>query len=338
MCAGGWVKLNGGTKYRFNADDSSTAGRNKIRLKASTGGSVAADAVRISKTGTGGSTTRKFVYRYDTNGNLEKLTRAQGATDTDPTPTDTLDVVYDTLNRAKTVTSTWSGAEVTTDYKYDENSNIDTVFANHTGNTDTTRNTADLFTDYTYDVRDLVRDVKTGTSDGVTTKTTSYTYDGTGRRISVTKPNGNIARYSYFRDGRLKISRELNQNTDLVARHVLTYTPDGHRATEVSQIRPGGGATGFLDQTSTYTYSGAGQLTAVVKTGAEAGSVESYTYDAAGNTIKADVENIDSVNTYKNNRLIRSAATKAGVTTTYDHGYDPFGRQVTAASTAAATW
>jgi RHS repeat-associated protein len=330
-CAGGqaWIPLNGGALFRFNADDTTATGRNEIKLKPGTGGIVAADAVRITKAGDGTSTTRKFSYGYDTNGNMTSLTRGSGPTGTEPTPSDTLSVGYDTLNRASTVTSSWTGAQVTTAYTYDANSNVDTIWADHTGNTDPTRNTADLFTDSFYDLRDLPRIVKTGNTNGTTTKTTSYTYTGRGLLASVTKNNGNLATYSYFRDGSLKVSKETD-GTAVVSKHVLTYDAAGQRATDTTTTRKGTGSTGDLAQTATYTYNPGGQLTDVAKTGANAGWDEHYSYDAAGNTLTADVLHNTSTNMYKHNRLIRSTTTPLGGTaTTLDYGYDAWGRQVT---------
>ncbi|WP_410790922.1 RHS repeat-associated core domain-containing protein [Kribbella sp. C-35] len=163
--------------------------------------------------------------------------------------------------------------------------------------------------------------VKAGATPTGALDTWSYTYDGRGLRSTITKPNGNLATFTYHEDGLSRIQTEKTSGGKLVSSHSLRYTPDGDRSQDVEKLLKAN-SSDYLDQASTYTYTPARQLEAVVKSGVEKGDNESYEYDAAGNATKQTIGATTSTMTYDRNRLTKTVT--GG--TTLNQRYDPFGR------------
>ncbi|TDO52988.1 RHS repeat-associated protein [Kribbella sp. VKM Ac-2571] len=208
-----------------------------------------------------------------------------------------------------------------TDYTYDLDSVLST---NAQRGADANTVGVSRYTGYTWDVRNLVATVKAGASPTGMLDTWSYTYDGRGLRSTITKPNGNLATFTYHEDGLPRIQSEKTSGGKLVSSHSLRFNSDGDRSQDVEKLLKANSSE-YLDQASTYSYTPARQLEAVVKTGVEKGDSEDYKYDAAGNTIEQKIGATTSTMTYDRNRLIKTVT--GG--TTLNQRYDPFGRATT---------
>ncbi|MEV6268468.1 hypothetical protein AB0L64_14925 [Kribbella sp. NPDC051936] len=141
---------------------------------------------------------------------------------------------------------------------------------------------------------------------------------------TITKPNGNLATFTYHEDGLPRIQTETTSGGKLVSSHSLRFNPDGDRSQDAEKLLKAQSPE-YLDQASNYLYTAAQQLEAVVKTGVEKGDDEACEYDAAGNTVKQTIGAMTSTMTYDRNRLIKSVT--AGVT--LNQRYDAFGRATT---------
>jgi YD repeat-containing protein len=110
----------------------------------------------------------------------------------------------------------------------------------------------------------------------------------------------------------------------VVAEHTLTYTANGHRATDAARTRDAD--TGVLNaRTYSYSYDPRDRIAEVVKTDTSSGatlSTESYRHDPASNVISQTIDGTTTSFVYDRNRLLTS--TTSGVTASYN--YDPFGR------------
>lgn len=309
-----WVKLG---NFTFSGGVTKT-----ITLKPSADGAVAADAVKLVATGE--PRTRSFTYAYDANGaQTEVKDTTSGAV------IDTFKTSYDGLGRALKVQELAAGSEKrVTDYAYDLNSNMLSVDARRTAGSQSLA--ASRYTAYSWDVRDMVDTVKSGDTPTSTLDTWSYTYDPRGMVSTLTKPNDNKVTVRYHEDGLPRTTREYSggvNGTKLVSAHTLKYTVDGDRSEDVEKVdRAGTSVTNYLDQTTRYAYTPAQKLSRVTKSGADHGSSESYTYDAAGNVTEQTIGSVSSAMTYVRNRLTK---TVSGSTTT-NHHYDVFGRSTTA--------
>ncbi len=308
-----WVSLG---SYRFDAATTKT-----IVLKPSADGVVVADGIQLVPSKAGPS--KAYAYTYDRNGLTTQVTdNTAGA------KTDTYKTSYDGLGRAKTATEL-AGATTrrTTTYTYDLNSNLTSTFADRKVDADTGAGNlaATRYTGYTYDVRNMVATVATGPQSTSANSRYSYEYDSRGLPVSLTKPNGNRVGYSFYEDRLLRTSDErtsAERGKQVVAAHTLDYDADGQKTFDLAKLDQAG-ATGTLDQRSTFAYTPAGQLAGVDKTGADAGDDESYTYDAAGNTITQVIGSVTTTSNFDRNRLTNSAVTGNG--TTYSR-YDSYGR------------
>ena len=305
-----WVNLG---NYSFPNGVAKT-----ITLKPSADGVVSADAIKLVSTSPVAS--RSFTYTYDLNGQQVEVK------DTNPNaPTDTFKVTSDGLGRTTQVQELKGAtSKSTTDYTYDLDSNVLSTNAQRDPDTGTGTPAVGRYTGYTWDVRNLVATVKAGASPAGPLDTWSYTYDGRGLRSTITKPNGNLATFTYHEDGLPRIQTEKTKIGQLVSSHSLYYTPDGDRSLDVEKVLKANSSV-YLDQASKYDYTPARQLAAVTKTGVEKGDSESYKYDAAGNTIEQKIGATTSTMTYDRNRLVRTVTGGA----TLNYRYDPFGRSTT---------
>lgn len=272
------------------------------------------------------ASNRSYTYRYDKD-SVPTLTSSQV-----PDAPDRRWVSSpDGLGRIHQVEE-FHGAETIarrkTEYRYDVAGNIYTVLADGKGTVD--NKATSRFSRYAYDSRELVTKAESGSSaSDPNLRTTSFTYDARGQRATITKGNGNVVTRTYFEDGRLKSTVEMN-GLETVARHDLTYTLDGDRRIDHSRVANGDTGGGVLDQVATYSYTPARQLESVVKTGASSGKNESYEYDAAGNMTCQLLGTNRTVMTYQRHRLV---ATKANASSCSDssnptltHAYDAWGR------------
>ncbi|MFI5622776.1 DNRLRE domain-containing protein [Nocardioides sp. NPDC051685] len=319
-----WVSLG---SYRFAGGVTKT-----MVLKPSTDGAVVADTIRLIPSAPGPS--KSYTYEYDRNG----LT----TTVNDHTPgakTDAYTTAYDGMGRPATTrelagTSPNQVTRRTTTYTYDLNSNLTSTFADRKPDTDTGGGNlaATRYTGYTYDVRNMVATVRTGDNAAEANAPTNlgytYEYDSRGLPASLTKPNGNRVGYSFYEDRLLRTSDErtsADRGKQVVAAHTLDYDADGQKSFDVAKLDQAG-STGTLDQRSTFSYTPAGQVAGVDKTGADAGEDESYVYDAAGNITTQTTGAVTTTFTYDRNRL---TTTKVGTGATIYSRYDPYGRLVT---------
>lgn len=297
-----WVRL-GNFSY--------TGGNPKVVvLKPSTTGVVAADAVRFVATGP--VDTKSYEYSYDANGLVTEVV--------DRTPdasADRYEIGYDGLGRASSVTESLDESPTrSTDYSYDLNSNLVSVDARQLAG-----GSASTYTEYAWDVRNLVESVRTGESPSGALDTFSYTYDPRGLMASLTKPNGNLTKFGYYEDGLLHSAVERTGGGQLVSSHWLRHTADGDPLWDFSKLASPDG-DGVLNQTTWYDYTPNRQVASVERNGEEAGKDESYVYDAAGNVVDQSIGGTATTFDYARGRL--TSASSGGVRSAFH--YDVFGR------------
>jgi YD repeat-containing protein len=264
---------------------------------------------------------KDFGYGYDANGQQTSIS--------DRTPSaavDTYETRCDGLGRPDQVRELKAGtAQSTTTYGYDANSNLTSWFAD-----DQVAPQTDQYSAYSYDVRDMLESVKTGTSPTDTAvKNTAYTYTSRGQRATETKPNGNKVAYRWIEDGLMRSQVETQDlGGKLVSSHALAYNLDGQQSSDVSKVQNADSPTAYLNQTANLVYTADNRLRWITKSGANPGPMEAYSYDAAGNTTWQQQGTTNTF--YKNdrNRLLCAGTTQtdpcAGTPTVYN--YDPFGR------------
>ncbi|MFD7156158.1 DNRLRE domain-containing protein [Kribbella sp. NPDC059898] len=302
-----WVNLG---NYSFPNGVAKT-----ITLAPSATGVVSADAIKLVSSNP--VDNRSFTYNYDQNGQQTEVK------DNNPNAaTDTYKVTTDGLGRTSKVEELKGAtSKATTDYTYDLDSNVLSTNAQRPADANTVG--VSRYTGYTWDVRNLVDTVKAGSA-STSTDTWSYTYDPRGWRSTITKPNGNVASFTYHEDGLQRILSEKTSGSKLVSSHSLYYNLDGDRSLDVEKVLQAN-SSAYLDQASADTYTPARQLAAVTKTGVEKGDNEAYEYDAAGNTTKQTIGATTSTMTYDRNRLTKTVTGS----TTVNQRYDVFGRATT---------
>ncbi|ADB29853.1 YD repeat protein [Kribbella flavida DSM 17836] len=316
---GTWVSLG-----EFTFAEATTG---SVTLGPAATGTVAADAVKVVRDNTGEADTEKkdFTYRYDTNGNLLQITDTQpGAKVSDYV------VGYNALNQvAKVEEKKGTALLKTTTYTYNENG------APVTRTFDDAADKDDQFSSYTYDVRDLVEQVKNGKSATDTApKTAGYTYTARGETDVETKANGNTVDFDYYLDGLVASQIEKKSNGTLVSQHAMQYSANGHRTKDTAKVQNADNHAAYLENVYTYEFDPLDRVKKVEKkdaAGTALVSSETYTHDAAGNVISQVVKDVPTTYSYDRNRLL--TATTNGATASYT--YDPFGRlsQVSAADT-----
>ncbi|MFB7087470.1 RHS repeat-associated core domain-containing protein, partial [Streptomyces sp. NPDC056296] len=282
----------------------------ELKLEQSDTGTAVADAVKLVRDNSADTDTEQktFTYGYDVNGNLTSIDdTSSGAR------IDAYTVAYTGLNQVQKVTESLSGAEKkATSYTYDANGQPETV--THPSQ----------YSQYTYDLRELVKTASVGKSATDTDpKVTSYTYTARGQKLKETKANDNTVDYTYYLDGALKSTTEKKADgTTLVASHTYAYDPNGNKAQDAAKKMNADNHAAYLDSTTDYSYDPANRLTKSVKTGNGAGT-ETYVHDDNANVVSQTVKGTTTAYHYDRNRLL--TATTSGVTA--DYTYDPFGRQ-----------
>jgi RHS repeat-associated protein len=319
-----WVSL-GSYSYAEGVDK-------KVTLAVPASGTVVADAIKMVRAGSSSGVVKDFTYSYDVNGQLTAI-----GDNTAGALTDTYEIRYDGLQRVDRVRELAAGvARSTTTYGYDPNSNLASWFLD-----DHVAPQTDQYAGYTYDVRDLLETVKTGSSPSdPALKTTSYTYTSRGQRATETKPNGNKVSYRYIEDGSLRSqieNRYVGDAATLVSSHSLAYNLDGHRSSDVSKVASADTAGSYLSQTASFAYTPDNRLRTVTKTGANPGSNEAYAYDAAGSVTAQTIAGVSTKYRFDRNRLLCAGPTvdPAGTSCaagSIEYNYDPFGRLDTVTS------
>ncbi|MFF8946990.1 DNRLRE domain-containing protein [Streptomyces sp. NPDC014864] len=300
---GTWVSLG---SFAFKQGNAA-----KLQLFQNTGGTVAADAVKLVRDTSGDPADAEkdnFAYSYDLNGNLTQIDDTSSAA-----KIDSYAITYTGLNQVQKVSESLSGVEKkATSYTYDANGQADTV--TH----------PDQYSRYTYDLRNLVKTVSVGKSaTDASPKVTSYTYTDRGQKLQETKGNGNTVDYTYYLDGPVKSTTERKPDgTTLVASHTYAYDPNGNKSQDVAKKMNADNHSAYLSSTTDYTYDPADRLAKAVKTGNGA-DTETYVHDDNANVISQTVGGTSTTYTYDRNRLLTT--TTGG--TTADYTYDPFGRQ-----------
>ncbi|WP_415952536.1 DNRLRE domain-containing protein [Streptomyces sp. KLOTTS4A1] len=281
----------------------------KLKLEENSGGIVIADGVKLVRDTSGETDSEKksFTYAYDVNGNLTSIDDTSSGANVDA-----YTIAYTGLNQVQKVTESLAGQEKkATSYTYDANGQPETV--TH----------PDQFSEYTYDLRELVKTVSVGkTAADASPKVTSYTYTDRGQKLKETKNNNNTVDYTYYLNGAVKTTAEKKPNGTLVSSHTYAYDPNGNKAQDVAKKMNADDNTAYLSSTTDYTYDPANRLAKSVKTGNGAGT-ETYVHDNNANVISQSVKGTSTTFTYDRNRLL--SATAGGSTASYN--YDPFGRQ-----------
>ncbi|MQY15178.1 hypothetical protein SRB5_53560 [Streptomyces sp. RB5] len=302
---GTWVSLGSYPLKQGNTDT--------IRLAQNATGIVVADAVKLVRTPTETDNEHKdAAYTYDLNGNLTQLT------DTSSTAKiDTYRMSYTGLNQLNKLEELLAGTvKKTTEFGYDANGLPETV--SH----------PQQYSEYTYDLRDLVKTVKVGESAADDDpETTSYTYTDRGQRLHEIKANDNTVDYTYYLNGALKTQKEEKPGGVLVSSHTYAYDANGNKAQDVASKMNADIHTEYLTSTTNYTYDPADRLKQAVKTGNGAGT-ETYIHDNNANVTTQTIKNVTTTFTYDRNRLL--SATSAGTSASYN--YDAYGRLDTVAS------
>jgi RHS repeat-associated protein len=325
---GAWQPL--GTPMPFSKG---TNGQ-KITLSSQANGTVAADAVRLVRiraaTGEADLEEKTYTYTYDPNANLTKI-----VDDSQPVPkVGVYDVGYTSLNQVETVTekapATGTVSQTST-YDYDPAGNLTRLDHNVGDTVD-----ADQTSNYTYDVRDLLTQVRvtspTDPGSGTDPRTTSFTYNPLGLRATQTKDNGNVVDYTYFDDQLLRSQTETKNDAahTVVSSHELTYTRNGDRASDKTRLMNANNNNAYLDFTRCYTYNPQDRVVKVDKwpdlpcdpPSGEPLETEEYSYDQAGNITEQKVEGKTTTFLYDRNRLLEATTN----TITAQYNYDAIGR------------
>ncbi|MGW0631039.1 golvesin C-terminal-like domain-containing protein [Streptomyces sp. NPDC002758] len=298
---GTWVSLG---SYAFTAADTTQ----KVTLAQNSGGTVAADAVKIVRDNSADTDNEKtaFTYSYDASGNLVDLADA-----TPGARYDDYAATFDGVNLLSKLEVKKSGSAVhTTSFSYDADGN--TLSRSHDA----------TVADFQYDVRNLLQKVTNKeTATDTSPKVTQFTYTPGGQIATETKANGNVTTSDYFLDGALK--HQLEKKSDgstVVAEHTYTYDPDGNTTEDTSKVQNADDHAAYKNQTLDYAYTPRDQVASVTKTGG--GQNESYVYDGNGNVTSATSGGQTTTSNYDRNRLATTVV--GGVTSGYH--YDPYGR------------
>ncbi|MFZ4526273.1 MAG: RHS repeat-associated core domain-containing protein, partial [Chlorobium sp.] len=215
-------------------------------------------------------------YGYDSHGNLNQITYADGSSETYNYDTDG-DLNVAVNRRGESVTYTFDDKGQLTQKSYADGSTATYSYDAH-GNL-TSAIDADSSSSFQYDSADRL--VKVTDGDG---RWLSYTYDDAGRRTEMADQAGHVTYYSYDDLG------HLSQLTDGAGNLVAAYSYDA--AGRLSHGENGNGTY------TTYDYDLAGQLTHLVNFRAD-GTVNSrfdYTYDEMGR--RTDVATLDGTTHY----------------------------------------
>ncbi|MFE7327737.1 DNRLRE domain-containing protein [Streptomyces sp. NPDC057565] len=259
-----------------------------------------------------GAERKSFAYAYDANGNNTSIDDTSAGA-----RIDAYTMTYNGLNQVAKVTEALAGQEKkSTSYTYDVNGQPETV--TH----------PDQYSQYTYDLRDLVKTVKVGKSaTDASPKVTEYTFTDRGQRLKETKANKNTLDYEYYLNGAIKSQTEKKADGSLVASHAYTYDANGNKAQDVAKKMNADNHAALLESTTDYTYDPADRLAKSVKSGNGAGT-ETYVHDDNANVVSQSVKGVSTSFVYDRNRL--TSSTTSGVTANYN--YDAYGRLDTVVS------
>ncbi|WP_285749810.1 DNRLRE domain-containing protein [Lentzea sp. NBRC 105346] len=298
---GEWVSIGSSTFTAGNAA--------KITLSDQANGTVLADAVKLVRNNAADpdNESKTFGQSYDANGNLT------GLTDSSPgAKIDAYVLTYNGLNQlTKVEEKLASVVKATTTFSYNENG------------APLTRGHDKQSSEFTYNPRDLVEQVK-NTETGGSPKITSFTYTDRGQVKEETKSNGNKTVYGYHLDGAVATQVESKSGGTLVAQHTIDYSANGNRIKDASKIQNADNAAAYLDEVHEYTYDPLDRIRNATKKSA-AGAVletEDYVHDANSNVTSSTLEGKTTTFNYDRNRLL--SASTSGATASYN--YDPFGR------------
>ncbi|MCM0593810.1 MAG: CARDB domain-containing protein [Gloeotrichia echinulata DEX184] len=277
-------------------------------------------------------------YSYDSQGNLQQITYADGSKETfsyDATGNVTVAVnrrnqnISYTYNSDGLLTRKYFADGTSATYTYDSRGNLLTAIDSDSSVTYTYDSLdrltkvsygADRFLEFTYD--SAGRRSRMVDKDGFTT---NYSYDTLGRLKSLTDATGaNIISYTYDNVGRL--SREDNGNGtyttysyDLAGQllSLVNYESNGTVNSRFDYTYDNAGrrtSTTTLEGTTTYGYDSIGQLTLV---NLPNGRIIEYQYDAAGNRIKVKDSGVETA--YSTNNLNQYTSVGAA---TYNYDTD----------------
>ncbi|MGW2722748.1 LamG-like jellyroll fold domain-containing protein [Streptomyces sp. NPDC001492] len=190
---------------------------------------------------------------------------------------------------------------------YDDDGNVtsQTVADASGGDTSRTQN-------WTYDAYDRVAteadaNAAAGASNG---NTTSYTYDTSGNKKTEVTSAGNETRYTYDDNGNL-LTQGLMYTGDPVNPQTATLLIESSRAYD-----PAGRLASITDamgNTTAYTYTDDGLTATAKRTSADGNStytLESDSYDAAGNLTQSTTDNGETVTKYTVDAASRTTATE----------------------------
>ena len=267
---------------------------------------------------------RTVLYDYDENGNLTTVTDPLGYTTS---------YVYDGRNRLTQINNAYDETVFAVTYDNHQPPRIATFtekgetwtiayYSDHTVKSDSSRSS------WTYSFNDLgileetidpLGNVTQQQHNGITSTSldwredangnrTTFTYDGEGNVAGVTDPLGHTTAYTYVPGTNW---RETETNPlGVVTEYV--YDANGN---QIALIRDSGGD---LENTTSFTYDGAGNRTGVTD---PLGHTTTYTYDAAGNlTSVTDPLGNTTSYTYdeRGNQLTETDANGNTMTYTYD--------------------
>jgi len=202
---------------------------------------------------------------------------------------------YDNLNRLARVTRRDSLSNFLSEitYGYDWNGNRTSLTVNNGMTTETTT--------YTFD--ELNRLASVTDASGVT----EYTYDNVGNRETVTYPNLTVASYTYDQLNRLKRLQNNKTSGEIISSYAYELGPAGNRLS----------VTENTDRRVEYSYDELYRLTNedIYDDGATLTEAISYTYNEVGNRLtKTDNNGTISYSYDANDRLL----TAGGTTFAYD--------------------
>jgi RHS repeat-associated protein len=254
-------------------------------------------------------------YGYDSKGNINKLTYADGSTEL--FGVDSLGNITSSVNRrGKTIGYTYDKDGQVTLKQYDDGSN--TVYGydargNLTSTTDATGTIA-----LQYDVAN--RFTKITYANG---RSLAYSYNADGQRTKLVSQDGYIVNYAYDTLGRLK------SLTDTTGQSIITYDYDvvGRLVKETN----GNGTT------STYTYDLRNQLTSIVHKKAD-NTINSsfiYTYDDLGRRIS--MTTLEGVFQYGYDKTDQLTSVITPGNRTIQYQYDEAGNRTTVSDNGIST-
>jgi RHS repeat-associated protein len=190
--------------------------------------------------------------------------------------TDTLTWSYDLAGQLLSEQSTKNSSTVA--YTYDDAGNRLTVSLDGT-----------LFVSYAYDDASRLTTITRGTN------VFGFGYDNANRRTSMSYPNGVVTSYSYDTLNRL-LNLQANKAQTPVTNFTYTYDAAGNRTSKA-----------LPDYTENYGYDALYRLTRAERTGSLT-SLQTWSYDAVGNRLTNQEDNLATTSTYNaKNQLLSSA-------------------------------